>query len=276
MTPLSIPEFADKDKLIDWLITNKAALTAQKKSTVKYADAISYSPVFVAEKADDVIKSEAIPESATRIKVRSIINTTKIFDSHGDVHIDQLWNKSLKETKDHYLVKMHDFSFEGIISDNVKAFTKQMTWNEMGINYEGQTQALIFDSIIDKDENPYMFEKYRLGKVKQHSVGMRYVKIEMAVNDDRYEKEYAVWEKYFDLIVNKDEVLEVGYFWAVTEAKVIEGSAVVKGSNWATPTQSIQQVKNQPEKSTDEKTEPVKATLKASELRKYYQPLKHV
>jgi len=276
MTTLSIPEFADKAKLIDWLITNKAALTAQKKSTVKHADAVSYSPVFVAEKADEVIKSETISETASRIKVRSIINTTKLFDSHGDVHIDQLWNKSLKETKDHYLVKMHDFSFEGIISDNVKAFTKQMTWNEMGINYEGQTQALIFDSIIDKDENPYMFEKYRLGKVRQHSVGMRYVKIEMAVNDDRYEKEFAVWEKYFDLIVNKDEVLEVGYFWAVTEAKVIEGSAVVKGSNWATPTQSIQQVKGQPSEDTDKKTEPVKSTLKASELKEYYQPLKHI
>ena len=30
-----------------------------------------------------------------------------------------------------------------------------------------------------------------------------------------------------------------GYFWAVTEAKVVEGSAVVKGSNAITPVISI-------------------------------------
>lgn len=273
---ITIPEFADKAKLIDWLVANKSALTAQKKSVIKHADAISYSPDFIAEKADEVIKSEAIAAEATRIKVRSIINTTKLFDSHSDVHIDQLWNKSLKETKDHFLVKSHLFDWEGIISDNVKAFTKQISWNELGINFEGQTQALVFDSIIDKDEHPEMFDKYRRGKVKQHSVGMRYVKFEMAVNDDRYEKEFAVWEKYFDQIANKDEVLAVGYFWAVTEAKVIEGSAVVKGSNWATPTQSIQQVKAEPAVATPKKTEPEKSTLKASELMKNYQPLKHV
>lgn len=269
---VAIPEFADKAKLVDWIITNKSMLIAQKKSAIKHADPISYSHFFVNEK-EEVIKSEAIPEEATRIKVRSVINTTKLFDSHGDVHIDQLWNKSLKETKDHYLVKQHDFNFEGIISDNVKAFTKQMSWHELGINYEGKTQALIFDSIIDKSENPFMFEKYRQGKVKQHSVGMRYVKIELAVNDDRYEKEFSLWEKYIDEIANKEEVLEVGYFWAVTEAKVIEGSAVVKGSNWATPTQSITQVKGA---GSPTPNEPPKGTLKASDFLKYYKPSKHI
>jgi hypothetical protein len=266
---ISIPEFADKGKLIDWLISNKSMLIAQKKSAVKLADAFSYSYQFVDEKGDNVIKAEAIPETATKIKVRSIVNTTKLFDSHGDVHVDQLWNKSLKETRDHYLVKEHDFSFDGVISDNVKAFAKQYTWAELGFNYEGNTQALVYDSIIDKAESPEMFERYRKGKVKQHSVGMRYVKFELAVNDDRYEKEFGVWEKYFDTIVNKDAALEAGYFWAVTEAKNIEGSAVVRGSNWATPTQSIQQAKTEPVKTTPE---PAKAILTASDILKYYQP----
>jgi hypothetical protein len=272
----TLPEFADKAKLIDYLVANKSTLIAQKKSATKEADSVSHVIQLIIGKDESVVKADsgAIPPEATQIKVRSIINTTKLFDSHGDVHFDQLWNKSLKEGS-FYLVKQHEFNFEGIISDNVKAFTKQMAWHELGINYEGKTQALVFDSIIDKAESPLMFEKYRTGKVKQHSVGMQYVKIELAVNDDRYEKEFATWEKYFDEIANKEDVLESGYFWAVLEAKVIEGSAVVKGSNWATPTTSIQQTKTEPVKATP-KAEPVKATLKASELINFYQPKKHI
>ena len=41
-----------------------------------------------------VEKAEQLPATAKKLKVRSVINTTKIFDSHHDVHIDQLWNKS--------------------------------------------------------------------------------------------------------------------------------------------------------------------------------------
>ena len=276
---ITIPDFADKAELIDYLISNKTALIAQKKSATKFADAINYGVHLIVGKDESTVKAEGagnvVGPDALQIKVRSIINTTKLFDSHGDVHFDQLWNKSLKEGS-FYLVKQHEFNFEGIISDNVKAFTKQMTWHELGINFEGKTQALVFDSVIDKAENPLMFEKYRTGKVKQHSVGMQYVKIELAVNDDCYEKEFAVWEKYFDEIANKEDVLSAGYFWAVTEAKIIEGSAVVKGSNWVTPTLNIQQTKSQPDESTGKQSnEPPKA-LKASELIKFYQPSKHV
>jgi len=256
-----IPTFETKEERIDWMIANKSLLTEQKKSTIKHADAISFNAPLITEKGDSVIKAEAIPDTATRIKVRSIINTTKLYDSHGDVHIDQLWNKSLKENKDNYLVNQHNFSFEGIISDNVKAFTKQMTWKELGFGgFEGTTQALVYDVIIDKADSPDMFERYRKGKVKNHSVGMRYVKVEMAVDDDRYEKEKAVWDKYYPQIANKADVDASGVFWAVTEAKNIEGSAVVKGSNFVTPTYSIQETKGQPGSSTG--NEPSKDTRK--------------
>lgn len=257
---IQVPEFADKTKLYDWLIENKSALIAQKKSAVKYADAFGYAYQFISDKGD-AVKSEAIPDTATKIKVRSIINTTKIMDSHSDVHIDGLWNKSLKETKDNYLVQEHDFSFKGIITDNVHAFAKYIPWSELGYaGYEGNTQALVYDSIISKEESPMMFEKYRTGKVKQHSVGMRYVKIEMAIDDPRYEKEKAVWDKHIDVIANKEAAEEQGYFWAVTEAKNIEGSAVVRGSNHITPTQSISAAKGT---ETDHTEPPTPGTQKS-------------
>ena len=259
---IQLPDIQDKRKLIDYLIENKSALIAQKKSAIKRADAVSYYPQLVTEKGDVSKAVASINPDATKIKVRSIINTTKFFDSHGDVHIDQLWNKSLKESKDFYLVAEHDFGYKGIITDNVKAFAKQMDWTELGYTFEGQTQALVFDSVIDKMDEDFpsakdYFSRYKNGKVKNHSVGMQYVKMDLAVNDDRYEKEFAIWNKYAPQIANKDAAVENGYFWAVTEAKIIEGSAVVRGSNSATPTQSIMETKSdEPDSSTH--TEPRK------------------
>jgi len=251
-----MPEFTDKASRIDWLIENKSKLMAQKKATIKHADAISASCAILTEKGETV-KSDASPD-ATKLKVRSVINTTKLLDSHGDVHIDQLWNKSLKESKEHFLVNQHNFTFEGIISDNVHAFVKQIPWSDLGYGgWEGSTQALVFDSMISKEDSPDMFDRYRKGKVKQHSVGMRYVKMELAVNDERYEQEKEIWDKYFPVVANKSEAEELGYFWAILEAKVIEGSAVVRGSNFATPTVSIegkseppQGTQGEPEQST--------------------------
>lgn len=269
---ITIPQFEDKQQLFDWLVTNKTKLIAQKKSEIKQSDAVTAKYHFISDGPTPGLqtKSDVVPASATKIKVRSIINTTKLMDSHDDVHMDQLWNKSLKENKDNYLVNQHNFSFEGIISDNVKAFVKQMDWAELGYDYPGKTQALVYDSVIDKAESPFMFEKYRTGKVKQHSVGMRYVKFDMAINDPRYEAEKATWDKYYPEIANKDAADAKGYFWAVTEAKNIEGSAVIKGSNFATPTTRVEETKDEPDNSTHQ--EPPASTLKAMDILKYYQP----
>lgn len=255
---IQTPDFQDKRQLIDWLISNKSALIAQKRSAVKHADSISYYPQLVNDKGETV-KAETITIAPTKLKVRSIINTTNLLDSHGDVHLDQLWNKSLKENKGIYLVAEHDFGYKGIISDNVKAFAKQMTWHELGLNMEGSTQALVFDSVVDKNDEDYpsakdYFTRYKNGKVKNHSVGMQYVKVDLAVNDDRYDKEFSTWNKYFDRIGNKEDALDQGYFWAVSEAKIIEGSAVVRGSNYATPTQSVSETKEEPVNTTQKDT----------------------
>lgn len=270
---LTIPDFACKASLNEWLAAHKSLLIAQKKSEIKYADAVnSHSRFILDDDKTEVTKAEQIPASVSKIKVRSIINTTKLFDSHEDVHIDQLWNKNLKESREHYLCKEHNFRFDGIITDNVHAFVKQMSWYDLGYNYEGNTQALVFDSIIDKEEMPAatasMFDKYRKGQIKQHSVGMRYVTLFFALNDDRYKEDFEVWEKFFPDIANKEDALDNGYFFAVTAAKVIEGSAVVRGANFATPTIHVEP-KSEPPNSIRE--EPPKS-IRASDLIKFYKP----
>ena len=67
---------------------------------------------------------------------------------------------------------------------------------------------------------------------------MRYVSFDLAINSEAEwdKEEKALWDKYYPVIANKELADERGYFWAVTEAKIVEGSAVVMGSNSATPT----------------------------------------
>ena len=81
-----------------------------------------------------------------------------------------------------------------------------------------------------------MFERYKNKKVKNHSVGMQYVKLMLAINSDDYPTEKEIWDKYYPAIANKKAADDAGFFWAIKEAKALEGSAVPLGSNFATPT----------------------------------------
>lgn len=252
--------FSTKEELFKKLRENKSLLISQKKMQNKFADAFDFTSVLVKEKVSIEKEESDIQSNPNEIKIVSVINTTNIMDSHYDVHIKGLWNKTVKENKNMLLLDQHRASFEGIISDNVKASLKTYTWKELGLNAEGETEALVFESTIDKERHPYMFEQYSKNRVKNHSVGMRYVKIDLAINSeakwDIEEKE--VWDKYIDQIINKEEAESRGYFWAVTEAKAMEGSAVVFGSNPITPTLST---KSEPDDHSEaDKKEPTKVT----------------
>jgi len=98
-------------------------------------------------------------------------------------------------------------------------------------------EVLVYETTISKNRNPLMFDQYKNGYVLNHSVGMRYVKLFLCINsDDPFNaSEKEAWDKYYPMILNKDEADETMFFWAVTEAKNVEGSAVVKGSNFLTP-----------------------------------------
>jgi hypothetical protein len=236
-------KYATKEELFKFLKDNKQQLITQKKFEMKRADAVSFFVHSSNEKEETVKASENTEYllSKDRIKVKVIINTTKLFDSHGDVHIDGLWKKSLKEQKNLYLLQEHQMKFTNIISDDVKASAQKMTWKELGFDMEGSTEALVFDSEIEKQRNTFMFDQYARGYVKNHSVGMRYVQMHLCVNSDDkyYREEKENWDKYISEVSNKSEAEEKCFFWAVTEAKIIEGSAVPMGSNWATPTQEV-------------------------------------
>jgi hypothetical protein len=240
-------EFATKEELFKALRENKNTLIAQKKMTLKESDSIVYyieveDNKGAAKKAD----SNNYNEDINKLKAKLVINTTNLLDSHGDVHLKGIWNKSVKEQKNILLLQEHRMTFDHIISDDVTASVKSMTWKSLGYDFDGSTEALVFETNIDKSRNEFMFTQYAKGYVREHSVGMRYVKIDLAINSEsKWDAEYKeIWDKYYPEISNKELADERGYFWAVTEAKAVEGSAVVKGSNFATPTISIEAVED--------------------------------
>jgi hypothetical protein len=236
-------EYSTKAEMFKALRENKSTLIAQKKMITKECDSISM-PTVVENTKGEVIKagSESLDDIST-LKMDLIINTTKLMDSHSDVHLDGIWNKSVKEQKNLYLLQEHKMTFANIITDNVKASVKSLNWSELGADFEGKTQALVFTSEVNKDRNEFMFDQYAKGFVKNHSVGMRYVKLELALNSEsKYDQEEKeVWDKYISEIANKQDAENQGYFWAVSEAKIIEGSAVPIGSNKITPVLSIEE-----------------------------------
>jgi hypothetical protein len=230
-------EFETKADLFKALVEHKKELVSLKKSVTKNADAVAYGYIENISKnnVDKAIASADLPDS---LNVKVVINTTNFLDSHGDLHINGIWNKSVSDNKTFLHLQEHNRDFGHVITDNAKGSVEVMTWKQLGLSYEGTTEALIFESTIDKLRNGFMLKQYANGWVKNHSVGMRYVNLELAINSEaEYDKEYKErWDKYYPIVANKELADERGYMWIVSEAKIVEGSAVVMGSNSATPT----------------------------------------
>ena len=259
-------KFTTKKELIEFLVKNKESIIAQKKAEIKHADCVSFAPTIVRGKNDTSKANDPIDISnLNSLKVVVVINTTNLMDGHSDVHIPGLWKKSLKENKMIMHLQEHAMRFDKIISDanNLKAFTRNFSWAELGVDFEGNTEALVFESNIEKRRNEFMLTQYGNGYVKNHSVGMRYVQLVFCVNDDNWGAEFEAWEKYFPMVANQDRAEEKGFFWAVKEAKVIEGSAVPLGSNWITPT--LDNNKTKPAEVTSKNNGPTEVTRKENE-----------
>lgn len=234
---------------IEEIYKNRDLIIAKKKNAIKHADVVINQ--YKEDSAKDQTSFKAGVDltennNPTVLNAKLVINTTNLIDSHMDCHIPGLWKKTLSETKLLYLLQEHDMEFDKIIADSIndglKAYTKNVSWSSLGYSLAGNTEALIFETQLKADVNPFMFDLYKKGRVLNHSVGMRYSKIYLCVNSDEpmYSAEKDNWDKYYSSVANKELADEKGYFWAVTEARVIEGSAVVKGSNEATPVMEIE------------------------------------
>lgn len=254
-------KFKTKKSLLRFLYKKQDTLIEMKKASFKKADSIPFYSCGLIKNASKSFKAnEPIINPGNELNVEAIINTTNWLDSHMDVHLPGLWKKSLQENRRIKHLQEHRMAFDHIIADknDLKVSTKKIPWSEFGVSIDGNTEALVFDSIVKASRNPFMFSQYAQGHVDNHSVGMQYVKLILCIDDEDSGANFEAWEKYYSDIVNPEMADKRGYFWAVTEAKVIEGSAVPIGSNTMTPTRNNN--KSEPVPSTQKTIEPDNST----------------
>lgn len=250
------PDGLTQKERFEYAVKNEAYIISAKKMERKLADSAAYGTFFVDEKGKLVDKAEAIQQSITtdpnKLKLSVVINTTNWLDSHWDVHLPGIWKKCIADNKKGFLLlQEHNAKFKGVIATGMQAKTVKMPFKDLGFDYEGNTEALVFTGIIDKDRNEYMFNQYLKKYVEEHSVGMRYIKMVTCINDEEYPVQLENWNKYFPMVTNQDDALKCGMFWAVLEAEIKEGSAVLFGSNCVTPTLDIEEITDgEPDKAT--------------------------
>lgn len=269
---MKIPSFKNKTEALEWLAVNKDLLMVEKTNAIKHSDVLSYYGDNEEVKASIDKATVTDTDSIRNLNVKAVINSCGIIDSHMDCHIEGIWKKSLNEKKIWYWLQEHKMAFDHIIADsnsnNIKAYTEQVPLRKLGLKGTGTTECLVFEGDLDR-RNEFMFKQYMRGYVHNHSVGMRYIKLFLCVNsDDRdWKEEKDNWDKYYPSVINKDIADANGYFWAVTEAKFIEGSAVVVGSNQNTPTLEVDATKDiepsiDTQNNDNHENEPTKVTQK--------------
>jgi hypothetical protein len=250
--------FETKEQMFKELMANKEFIIKEKTSNILKSCEKGLS---VVANQDAIFKAL---ETNKVLKLDSdyyyfVVNSSNILDSHRDLHVKGNWDKSVKEQQGKvYLVFDHQLKRNEIIAmkEDITMFTAEIPFSLIGKSYDGDTYALIYkvakNRIVNKDAKEWLNDGYSL----EASVRMQYVKIELAVNtnDTDSVKEKETFDKYIDVIANKNEFKDLDYFWVVKEAKnVQESSLVMFGSNSATGT--IQENK-QAEQSLENKNEP--------------------
>lgn len=231
--------FASKEDLFKELRENQEIMIESKKSLIqKSCD----KGISVTCKSLDLLK---FTDQLKGIKIDDnfyyiAVNSTRILDSHDDLHVDGIWKKSIKDQQGkNYLVLDHELTIKSVVvrKEHIEIFTAKIPFSLIGKPYEGDTEALIYKVPKDKVKDETVKEWLDSGDSIEGSVRMQYVTILLAMDSNHPEDEVFKknYDEYFPTIANKEDFEYVYYFFAIKEAKnVKESSLVVFGSNSST------------------------------------------
>lgn len=258
-----IPEFKSDLALFAYLKQNKKDIIKQKCLAPIKSDDFDYGCLSI--KANSLEKigksvSKAKGEDPTlgpdEVSVDVITNMAGWCDSYMDVLIPDCWDETIKVKGPSgqqliYHLKNHSYTTDAIIGRDVKMSSKWIDLSQFNINSSiKQGQALIGSSIVKERYDKKCFELYLDDEIKQHSIGLRYLRIYLCVDstDEDYKEEKSNWDKFYPYVINKEKVDNRHFFFAVTEIKLLEYSAVLFGANELTTVQGIS--KDEPLEST--------------------------
>lgn len=228
---IELPAFEDQREQANFLVKNKRELIDMKKSAVKQW--VTTPVLFVPKKELLIVKDFNGNEDTEDTVHRTIIgNTYNWMDSHDDAHKNNLFAQSIKD-RGGRIWHRHDHvnQLTAKVGKFSNVYEQVLNWTDVGVNRVGQTMSLLADSAIRKSYNNTIFEMYRDGEIDQHSVGMQYDKLLLAVNNAENKEEFETWNKYIGTLGNPEKAIERGFFWLIVQAKLIEISCVTEGSN---------------------------------------------
>jgi len=259
--------FSTKEELFKELRENKDFIIESKKALIqKSCD----KGISVTCKSLDLLK---FTDQLKGIKIDDnyyyiAVNSTRILDSHDDLHVDGIWKKSIKEQQGkNYLVVDHDLSIKSVVvrKEHIEIFTAKVPFSLIGKPYEGDTEVLIYKVAKDKVKDETVKDWLDSGDSIEGSVRMQYVTVLFAMDSNAPEdvdlkKNY---DEYLPMIANKSDYDYIYYYYIIKEAKnVKESSLVVFGSNSSTGQIKINQAEKSLEENEEQKLEPGKTTPK--------------
>lgn len=239
------------------ILKNKQEAINIKKSAYKHSDVVNNH--IIKEDTENVTKLVLDDEEQDNV-VKVIANTYYWLDSHGDVHVKGCFTKSIKENVGKiFHFDNHEHSFNSKVG-NVKTVKEvNVNWTDLGVQKDGKTICVIGETELVEDYNCQVYDAYKNNEINQHSVGMQYVNLQIAVNNPAEIEAYKLWNEIYPMLGNPETADKMGYFWVVKEAKLKEYSCVLwQGSNSLTPTvKDIDAVENntsnnEPSKDTQE------------------------
>lgn len=262
-------QFANKEELFLELKANEERLIDLKKSSIFKSSEKGQISFLNFDKAKDAIKADGF--KAREDCIYPIVSTTEYMDSHSDVHFKGCFKKTVKEQqgKINYTLD-HELKWDSIIAwkEDVRMFIADVNWGIVGKDYEGTTQALVFEIRKDKIKRKDVLEAIENKSSNfENSIRMIYHKIKLGIDSENpdLKENKAYYDEKINEISNKERVEEQGFFWGVEELGIHkEASLVVSGgSNDATCIYQKEEEK-EPDISTqnkdENKTEPAQAT----------------
>jgi hypothetical protein len=264
MSKLIIPQGLKGKDLFKYLVENKTEMILEKKSILKKTESVVASAFIIAPTKTTTAKNSGSGDAGSPIsdsvEVKVVMNTANWCDSAMDVLLDDCWKKTIKERMG-MIPHLADHKHEiGAKIGKVKSiYSQDMKLKDLGIDMSGSTQVLIFETEVMKSYNEFVYNQYKDEEINQHSIGLMYVLIVLCINDKDYGAEFEAWQKYYDKVINKDKIDERGYFWAVPEIRLLEGSCVLFGCNELTPTLEVSgksSTESQPPASTGNQPHP--------------------
>lgn len=242
--------FKTQADLFKYLVEENELIISQKKSITKRAEGGLSATFHVKEDEELFVNKAQKPlyendKEAGVLKRTILANTYWWMDTHSDVHLGRgeesenaIFSESIKGRANKiFPIDQHNYSLDGRMGKTLNIYESPISWRALGVGKTGMTEGLFADAQIEKRKNAARYEDYLNDEVDQHSVGMRYIDVLTAVNDEnKYPKEHATYKKYIGKVGNRQAVEKQGFFFAVGKGHIGEYSAVISGSNELTPT----------------------------------------